>query len=108
MQTTLRAFLQIIEDSQYPNGDLPAAVPNPGSSQYDTTTVNASATQPCGDIAWGAAYPGIAMRLNLYYGDTRTISAHWSSMVRYAVRICKRSTHLVSRTLDAFDRDWNC
>ena len=76
--------MQVIEDSQYPNGDLPAAVPNPGDPRYNTAAANA--TQPCGDIAWGAAFPGIAMRLHLYYGDVRTVSRHWASMVRYVVR----------------------
>ena len=89
MHSVLRAYLQVIEDSQFPNGDVPAAVPNPGDSKYDTVTANA--TQPCGDIAWGAAFPGIAVRLHIYYGDVHTISRHWASMVRYVVRIYKRS-----------------
>ena len=27
---------------------------------------------------------GIALRLHLYYGDTRSISKHWAALVRYA------------------------
>ena len=41
-------------------------------------------TPPIGDIAWGAAFPLIALRLHTYYNDSRTASAHWPALVRYA------------------------
>ena len=82
MESVHRAFVRLIADSQHENGDLPAAVPSSGS---DSAWVgNASATAPCGDIAWGAAFPLIALRLHTYYNDSRTASAHWPALVRYA------------------------
>ena len=57
MHEVLRAFLQVIEDSQFNNGDLPAAVPEVGLDHALDGNGSTAGTRPCGDIAWGAAFP---------------------------------------------------
>lgn len=87
MAATYEAYLELIEDDQASNGDVPVVVP-------DTATRDTPKTTPgCNDIAWTAAYPLITNMQHTYYGNTRTLEQRWPSLVR-----CARS-HIASRDL---------
>ena len=85
MAATYEAYLELIEDDQASNGDVPVVVP-------DTATRDTPKTTPgCNDIALTAAYPLITNMQHTYYGNTRTLEQRWPSLVR-----CARS-HIASR-----------
>ena len=73
------AFLQLIQDDQAGNGDVPVVVPGPASR--DTP----KASPGCNDIAWTAAYPLITHMQLQYYGNTRIVDRQWPSLVKYAL-----------------------
>ena len=85
------AYLQLIEDDQAGNGDVPVVVPDTASR--DTP----KATPGCNDIAWTAAFPLITKMQHTYYGNTRTLQQRWPSLVR-----CGRSSRILGQSSTRF------
>ena len=76
MAAVHEAYLQVIQDDQAGNGDVPVVVPGPASR--DTPRGH----RGCNDIAWTSAYPLIVNMQHTYYGNTRTLEQKWPSLQR--------------------------
>jgi alpha-L-rhamnosidase len=86
MAAVHEAFLQLVEDDQAGNGDVPVVVPGPASR--DTP----KASPGCNDIAWTAAYPLITHMQLQYYGNTRNVQQQWPSLVKYQENLIAKAT----------------
>jgi alpha-L-rhamnosidase len=79
-------FLQLIQDEQAGNGDVPVVVPGPASRDTPRDTPG------CNDIAWTAAYPLITYMQHQYYGNTRIVQHLWPSLVMYQENLIAKAT----------------
>ena len=70
MSAVHEAYLQLIEDDQGGNGDVPTKVPNDSDDR-------------CHDVAWTSAYPIITNFQHQYYGNKRIVERRWPSLVRF-------------------------
>lgn len=93
------AFLQLVEQSQGPRGDVPVVVPKKGQA----------ANGSCNDIAWTAAYPQIAAMLINYRGNFRLAKRQWPSLKAYTENLIENATGQPGgvAVCDHF-RDWLC